>query len=61
MIHFSIKYCQKKDGRFVDVTPDIAHVFRVFQHTGMEKKWMRDFTMLSLANEFIKERVKETV
>jgi hypothetical protein len=58
MIVFTIKYCQKKDGAFVDVTPDIAHCFRVFMITRTEKRWVHDFTMLSKANVFI-EKIRE--
>jgi hypothetical protein len=58
MTYFTIKYCQKKDGAFVDVTPNIAHYFRVFMLTGTEKKWVHNFTMLSKANIFI-EKMRE--
>jgi hypothetical protein len=58
MIYFSIKYCQKEDGKFVDVLPNMAHYFRVFMTTGTEKKWVHDFNMLSKANDFIK-RMRE--
>jgi hypothetical protein len=54
MITFIIKYYQKKDEGLIEVTPDVAHIFRVFQHTGNSKKWVHDFSMLSRANEFIK-------
>ncbi|MDR1174560.1 MAG: hypothetical protein LBK83_03690 [Treponema sp.] len=58
MTYFSIKYCQKKDGAFVDVTPDIAHYFRVFMITGTGKQWVHDFNMLSKASIFI-EKIRE--
>jgi hypothetical protein len=61
MTTFIIKYCQEIDGALVEVTPDIAHIFRVFQHNGMEMKWVHDFTMLSLANEFIQKMRKAEI
>jgi hypothetical protein len=54
MTTFIIKYCQERDGAFVDVTPDAAHHFRVFQCIGTSKKWVHDFSILSIANRFIK-------
>jgi hypothetical protein len=55
MTHYTIKYCIKKDGKYIDVTPDKAAYFRVFQMTGNNLEWVHDFGMLSKANDFIKK------
>jgi hypothetical protein len=55
MTTFIIKYYgSNKDGDLVEATPDIAHVFRVFQCVENSKKLVHDFSMLSKANQFIK-------
>jgi hypothetical protein len=58
MTYFSIKYCQKRNGEFINVRPDIARYFRVFMLTGTGDEWVHDFTMLSKANTFI-EKMRE--
>jgi hypothetical protein len=55
MTTFIIKYYQNRGGDLVKVTPDIAHIFRVFMVTGKTREWVHDFTMLGLANEFIRK------
>jgi hypothetical protein len=54
MTTFIIKYYQNRDGDLIEVTPDIAHIFRVFQHIGQCMEWVHDYASLSLANEFIR-------
>jgi hypothetical protein len=56
---YLIKYCQKKDGKFIEVTPDIAHYFRVYSHDGKTKRFVKSFPMLSLANKYIREKMAE--
>jgi hypothetical protein len=58
MTTFIIKYYRDRGGNHIEeVTPDMAHIFRVFQYAGigLDKKWVHDFTRLSLANEFIEK------
>jgi hypothetical protein len=49
MNHYRIRYCQEYGSGYVEVTPDIATVFRVFR----DGVHVRDFYPLSAANAFI--------